>query len=381
MNNNLSRTKKGESSNDYTKLKWKFALENSNIGIWDFDADLNRVFYSDESKKIIGFETEEFGNNPNDWNSRVHPDDKYKYLKDFQNHLNGLKPLYENEHRVLCKDDSYKWIKDVGKIIEWTNDNKPKRIIGTHNDITTQKENELTLKKSLELITNQNKKLINFAHIVTHNLKSHSANFENLFEFYDEADSFTEKEKLVKHIRTVSNSLTKTIKNLNQIVSVQSHKYDNIDNLNVFEYINSALKLHEVEIERFKTIILNVVDDTINLEFNSAYLESIFHNLISNALKYRHPDRDPIIKFQSKITENHIILTVEDNGIGLDMNKYGNDVFNLYRTFHKNKNSEGVGLYLTKNQIESFDGTIEIDSEVNVGSTFTITLPNKKNPV
>ena len=76
-----------------------------------------------------------------------------------------------------------------------------------------------------------------------------------------------------------------------------------------------------------------------------------------------------------------VILKVIDNGLGIDLEKYGKAVFGLYRTFHKNENSEGVGLYLTKNQIEAFNGKIEIHSEVDFGTTFTITLPIKKEVI
>lgn len=380
-----SSSKAPENSNslDQDNFKLHFALNVSNIGIWDYDADLNRVIFSEESKNIIGLNNDDtFGSNPNDWNDRVHPDDREQYYKDFQDHLKGLKPLYENIHRIQCKDGTYKWIQDIGKIFEWTNEGQPKRIIGTHNDVTKEKESELADEKSLKLITKQNKKLKNFAHIVTHNLKSHSANFENLLEFYKEANSISEKEELIIHLKTVSDSLTKTISNLNKIVSIQTNKDDKVERLNIYEYINNTLQLQEVEIEKNEAVIFNKVDHDINLEFNPAYLESIFQNLLSNAIKYKHPERNPQIEFNSKITEENIVITIEDNGIGIDLDKYGNDIFNLYRTFHNNENSEGVGLYLIKNQIESFGGEIEVNSKVNIGSTFTITLPKGiKNPV
>lgn len=383
MDLSKSKTSKKNKSLDQDNFKLHFALNVSNIGIWDYDADLDRVFFSEESKNIIGFSGDDnFGVNPNDWNDRVHPDDREQYFQDFQDHLNGIKPFYENIHRIQCKDGAYKWIHDIGKIFEWTDDGQPKRIIGTHNDITKERESELAVEKSLKLITKQNKKLKNFAHIVTHNLKSHSANFENLLEFYDDAESVSEKEELIKHLKTVSDSLTKTISNLNQIVSIQTNKDDKVECLNIYDYINSTLKLQEVEIEKNKAVILNNVDHTINVYFNPAYLESIFQNLLSNAIKYKHPDRKPHIKFNSELTNESIIITIEDNGIGIDLDKYGDDIFNLYRTFHNNENSEGVGLYLIKNQIESFGGEIEVYSKVNQGSIFTITLPKDliKNP-
>lgn len=367
-------------SNKFKELKWKFALKNSNIGIWDFNAHLNKVFFSEESKKIIGFKSEEFGFDPQDWNNRVHPDDKEQYFKDFDDHLKGLKPLYVNEHRVLCKNGTYKWISDKGKIIERDEEGNPVRVIGTHVDITDQKENELANINLLKLLTLQNDKLTNFAHIVTHNLKSHSANFENLLEFYDEADTASEKEELITHMKTVTESLTKTISNLSEIVSIQTNKNNEVKNLNIYLYINNSLKLLDVEIKQSNAVIINEVNPLINIDYNPAYLESIFQNLLSNSIKYKHPDRNPYIQFNSSETKNEFILTIQDNGIGIDMDKYGEDVFKLYRTFHKNENSEGVGLYLIKNHIESYGGTIALNSVVNEGSIFTIRLP-KKNPV
>ena len=361
---------------NYDELKWRFALKNSNIGIWDYDANLNRVFFSEESKKIIGFNTDEFGSNPDDWNDRVHPDDKQKYLKDFEDHLNGFTDVYKNEHRILCKDNTYKWVLDKGKIIERDDQGRPKRIIGTHLDITQRKEDELAKVKSLKLIHEKNNKLNNFAHIVTHNLKSHSANFENLLEFYDEAETNEERDELMAHLKTVSQSLTKTISNLNDIVSIQNNKSNERQNLNVYEYVNNAIMLLEVEIYKSKAKIINNVDPSIYINFNPAYLESVFQNLLSNAIKYKHQDRAPYIILDSAITKDKIIITIQDNGLGIDMEKFGKEVFKLYRTFHYNENSEGVGLYLIKNHIETFNGTIELKSKVNVGSQFTIKFPN-----
>lgn len=179
----------------------------------------------------------------------------------------------------------------------------------------------------------------------------------------------------------MSSSLTKTISNLNQIVSIQSNKYDAIESLNIFNYINNAIALLEVEISESNATIKNSVSKDLSIYANPAYLESVFQNLLSNAIKYRHPDKEPLIELNSKITDELIVLTIKDNGLGIDLDKYGKDVFNLYRTFHKNENSEGVGLYLIKNHIESFGGSIDLNSKVNEGTTFTIKLPIKKNPV
>lgn len=370
----------------FEKLKWQFALENSNIGIWDWDNtnNLDRVFFSKESKRILGYKEEEgdhFGSSSQDWNDRVHPDDREKYFQDFQDHLNGIHPIYENEHRILCNDGTYKWISDKGKIIERDPNGNALRIIGTHTDITLYVQNEEKLKKTLDLITSQNKKLKNFAHIVTHNLKEHSGNFESLLQFYDESESDSDRKELINYMKTLSVSLSKTISNLNQIVSVESKKEINIEKIYLVNYIESVTKVLDVFIKNSNTTIINSIDNSLFIYFSPAYTESIIQNLLSNAIKYKHPDRDPVINLNASIVNDNIILKVKDNGLGIDLDKYGGEVFGLYRTFHSNHNSEGVGLYLVKSQVESFGGKIEIESTVNVGTTFIITIPNRKSPI
>ena len=370
------------SQNQSEKTKWQLAVDISNIGIWDFDAKLNKVYFSESSKRIIGFEHDDtFGDNINDWNDRVHPEDKEKYFQDYQDHINGLKPIYINEHRVKCKDGSYKWILDKGQIIEWDENDKPTRFVGTHVDITDHVENEIKLSNTLNLVSKQNNKLKNFAHIVTHNLKQHAGNFASLMDFYDEASTEIEKQELMDYLKTLSSSLTKTIGNLSEIVSIQNNKITKIEKLNLVKEVQGVSNTLEALINKSNAKIINNIDPKIYIFYSATYLESIIQNLLTNAIKYKHPERNPEIVINSVLTEDMIQIKVSDNGLGIDLNKFGDSVFGLYKTFHQNKNSEGVGLYLIKNQSETFGGKITIDSEVNLGTTFTITIPNKKNPV
>ncbi|QRM90504.1 PAS domain-containing protein [Lacinutrix sp. WUR7] len=381
--NNLSPTVSNKTVDSYEldikEQVLKFALENSNIGAWDYDAITQNVFYSKESKNILGFEDHEIGTTAKEWNDRVHPEDKEHYFQDFHNHLIGINTDYVNEHRIQCKDGSYKWILDRGRVIERDIYGKPTRIIGTHTDISERKEQEEKISRNQNIIKDQNKRLKNFALIVTHNLKSHTANFESLLGFLDDAKDEDEKNEIITHIKTVNNSLTETISNLNKIVTTQASRDQDIQTINIHNYVVNTINLLEVELKANKSIVNINLDKDLHLQYNPAYFESIIQNLLSNTIKYRHPDRTPVVNINSEVTPEHIILKISDNGLGIDLDKYGDDIFELYRTFHNNKNAEGVGLYLTKDQIEAFDGTIELESTVNVGTTFTIKFPNKKS--
>ncbi|HLV15515.1 MAG TPA: PAS domain-containing protein [Xanthomarina sp.] len=380
MNFENSNTPNKLSTNKHDeKRMWQLAVEMTNVGVWEFDTLNQKVYFSKASKRIIGFENDPtFGDHINDWNDRVHPDDREKYFQDFQDYINGLKNMYVNEHRVKCKDGRYKWVLDKGKILDRDPDGNPIRFIGTHVDITEHIESEIKLTDTLNIITKQNNQLKNFAHIVTHNLKQHAANFESLLAFHDEAETNQEKNEIVAYLNTLSTSLTKTITNLTEIVSIQNNRTARIEKLYLAKEIDNILDVLNVVITANKAEIFNKINRNLYIYYNPSYIESIIQNLLTNAIKYKHPDRNPVITIESKIVAETIQIRISDNGLGIDLEKFGDSIFGLYKTFHKNHDSEGIGLYLIKNQIETFGGTIEVESEVNVGTCFIIKFPYYK---
>lgn len=141
------------------ELSWVYAMEGNRDGVWDWNAVTNEVFFSPRWKAMLGFDEDEIANELSEWDKRVHPDDKESVYADLNAHLNGNTPYYENEHRVQCKDGSYKWILDRGKILSWTQDGKPLRVVGTHTDVTLKKEAEFRLQNRTIELTEANKAL------------------------------------------------------------------------------------------------------------------------------------------------------------------------------------------------------------------------------
>ncbi len=125
------------------EMIWIYALEGNRDGVWDWNAVTNEVFFSKRWKEMLGFEENEISNHLSEWDKRVHPDDRNAVYADLNRHLNGETPYYQNEHRVQCKDGYYKWILDRGKVMSWTEDGKPLRVVGTHTDVTLRKETEI----------------------------------------------------------------------------------------------------------------------------------------------------------------------------------------------------------------------------------------------
>ncbi len=130
-----------------SEQRWKFAIDGSDLGLWDWNITDNTVYFSSRFKAMLGYTDAEISNQLFEWQSRVHPDDWPKVMRDVECHFAGETEFYANEHRVRCKQGHYIWIMDRGKVIEFDSDGKPLRMIGTHTDLSAikQREQELSL--------------------------------------------------------------------------------------------------------------------------------------------------------------------------------------------------------------------------------------------
>lgn len=120
--------------------RWRAVLEGTQTGVWDWNAETDKVYFSPTWKAILGYSEEEVGETLDEWDSRIHPDDRTAVYADLERHFSGQATLYENTHRVRCKDGHYKWILDRGKVFSWNEDGRPRRVVGTHTDISAEYE-------------------------------------------------------------------------------------------------------------------------------------------------------------------------------------------------------------------------------------------------
>lgn len=129
-----------------SEQRWLAALEGSNLGVWDWDVEAGTVLFSRLWKEMLGYADAEIGNSLDEWKTRVHPDDLASTLKKVQACFDGQVPIYDSEHRVLCKDGSYKWIRDRGSVVARDAAGKPLRMIGTHSDISERMQAEFRIR-------------------------------------------------------------------------------------------------------------------------------------------------------------------------------------------------------------------------------------------
>jgi len=239
-------------------------------------------------------------------------------------------------------------------------------------DVTLLLENLHRAQHLLDVTSQQNLRLQNFAYIISHNIRSHSANLTSLVQLLSEAKSKAQKTMFLQMLTTSTEQLADTIVNLNDIVTINNNVSKPKAARALKTEIDKALEALSVLIRQHHITVEVDVPPTLTLTVVPAYLDSILLNLISNAVKYRALDRPALIRLRAQPTPEGVVLTVQDNGRGIDLAKYQSKLFGMYKTFHDNEDARGVGLFITKNQVEAMQGTIQVESEVGVGSTFTI---------
>lgn len=338
--------------------------------VWEGNSEAPGITYiSKKSVDILGYTPEEWIADDYFWRKIIHPEDRDWVIEHSKNCARSRTP-FDCEYRMIAKNGNMVWVRDIVSIYHETENTIKFR--GILIDITKSKQFENDLNNSLTLVTEQNKRLLNFSHIVSHNLRSHTSNIESLINLIELSEDEKEKSELLVLLKSVSEALNETMDNLNEVVSIQTDITPVIEELNVNKFINRTIEVLRNQIVKNNAEIINTIDDTVTVNFNPAYLESILLNFISNSIRYKHPDRTPKIELISYLEDNYRVIEIKDNGIGIDLEKNGKKLFGMYKTFTKNPESRGIGLFITKNQIDTMKGKIKVESALNEGTTFKI---------
>ncbi len=248
-------------------------------------------------------------------------------------------------------------------------------------DITVQKqaahrilETNKSLKESANRLRSQNRQLEEFNQITSHNLRSPVSNLNALLEIYKAETDAALKETLIDKIETVTKHLTWTLDTLVESLIIKKSSTQSLEKVNFKKTLSKVKEMLAAEISKTDATITSDFLEASDAMHNKIYLESIFINLISNSLKYRSTERNPEIFVQSKIKDGKIQLEFRDNGLGIDLKKNGKKLFGFSKVFHRNEDAKGVGLFITKAQVEAMGGKIWAKSEEGKGSSFFIKL-------
>lgn len=298
--------------------------------------------------------------------------DRKKYIENiFKDTITNRAPIeYEFNYRKRINSNYYNVM-----VVPIVNNNKTIGICISAYDITKRKNEEKYKEKITEELLQRNRDLEQFAYIVSHNLRAPVANILGLNTLLRDNPTEEEKFDIIHKLNTSTIRLDTVIKDLNTILQVRRE----VSEIKV--ELNFALI-----IEHVKESISNIITDNkveFQLDFSKAekitsirtYIGSIFYNLITNSIKYARENTPILISISTDKIDNNIIIHYKDNCQGIDLDKYGGQVFGLYKKFNTNVEGKGIGLFMVKTQVEVMGGKIAISSVLNAGTEFTITFP------
>lgn len=302
----------------------------------------------------------------------IFSDDK-KETRIVRNQLINQFPILDFENRYLTKNGQIVWLLWNSIPIEEEN-----LIYAVGKNITHKKELQLERKLEIKKLTEINNEFKQLCFSTAHDLGSPVNNMLAVFELIDTID--IQNEETLEYL-TILKSTTNCLKEkLNECVKILNSKNKNdseLEEINLNSSLNEVLISINSLIKSSKTTIEIDFSKTQKINFNKLYLKSIFLNLITNAIKYAKPNTLSTISIRSERINSNTQLIISDNGIGFNLEEVSGKVFGLYQKFNDIKNnndSNGIGLYLVHNYVTNLGGQLTLESKVNQGATFTITL-------
>jgi len=263
------------------------------------------------------------------------------------------------------------------------------RLLLSANDLIEKQKTELqhqvnevnaNLKKVNAELVKQNSELMQFSYTISHNLRGPIARLLGLTHLSEMSGSaYVDKETgtIMNHIKTSAEDLDKIITDLNKV----------IDNRNAVQKKQHVEFIHEFdEVQKLLNISEKMKRENFHIDFSEApaiytvkaILNSILYNLISNAIKFRSTKQKLLVSVTSFKKDDYVGIQVEDNGLGIDMALFKQDLFKMYKRFHNHLEGKGLGLYLIKSQAESLNGFVEVTSEPNVGTAFRVFIKDSQ---
>ncbi len=277
--------------------------------------------------------------------------------------------LYKKELELAEKNrlltDKNKELQDTHKKLKETNNKLEQRVEERTVELTERN-------RELQRI---NQVLDNFLHVSAHDLRGPLSNLKMALGIFGKVKDKAKQEQLLEGIDASLHRIDQTIIGIIEMVEVQKDKKNGAQKVVLEELINVIKMDYQPQIEKNRATIVTDFSKAPEINFIEPYLESIFRNLISNALKYRSEENNPVINISSSRKGNQLHLVFKDNGTGIDLNKYGNALFKAFSRIEKqNTDGKGIGLHLVKNIVEMNGGNIEVESKPGEGTTFKLML-------
>ena len=374
MVQDITEQKLLSSSLEESNRRYNYVTKATFDAIWDWDIVSGALYWGEGFQHIFGYELKDLQPDISSWTEHLHPADKERAIKSIYDFILGTGTNWEEEYRYLKADGNYAHVADKGFVVR-DEFGKAIRMVGAMQDVSKRKKDEEEIKSFADELYKRNKELHEFGYIVSHNLRSPVANIMGTTTLLElDSDDPETVNQCIKDLKSSINRLDDVIRDLSKILSVTDGSAAwSKETVDVKEILDNIITDLQTTIKHSGADI-QIPKESCILHSHKAYLYSALFNLVGNAIKYRSA-RKPEILIQIDQSALETKIRISDNGIGIDLIKHGEDLFKPYKRFATEIEGKGLGLFLVKSHVEALHGTINIESQVGVGTTFIITFP------
>lgn len=303
----------------------------------------------------------------------THKDDLDVTMEQKKQLLAGKIDTYQIKKRYFHKTGRIIWVLSSVSLAH-NDDGTPLYYISQAVDITKHQEMLGQMNAITDIAKHQNEKLKDFAHIATHDIRTHLGNLNVITGFMEDELQGAKDDDNFKMLKEALTQLENTISNLNEVRKEEFSAQKNLKSLSLSDFVANSIYNVSAIAQHEKCEIINEVEENLDVLAVPVYLDSVILNLLTNAIKYSSKERRSFVRLSTIVSGDFVVLEVKDNGLGIDLNAHKQDLFQFKKTFHEREDANGIGLFITKNHMESMGGRIQVISKVDVGSTFRLFL-------
>jgi PAS domain S-box-containing protein len=360
--------------------RYEYVSKATSDAIWDWNLEKNTLYWGEGFTTVFGYNLYEIASDISSWTAHIHPDDATAVVSSVYQVIDSGETNWKKEYRYQRADGSFAEVVDRGFVIR-DGMGKAIRMVGAMHDISERKKSLAELKQFADDLYKRNRELQQFGYVVSHNLRLPVANIMGIANLMDaDRDSPETLDLCIANLKASAGSLDEVIRDLSAILSVTDGSAEIIkEPIDILEIIHKVTADLNQSITETRALI-HVPEGRYLLHSHKAYLYSIFYNLISNAIKYRSGQAPTVLITVDDSLES-LLISLTDNGIGIDLQRHQDNLFRPYTHFTNERNGKGLGLFLVKSHVEALQGTIAVQSEPGKGTSFEIKFLKEKDAI
>ncbi len=384
VSRDLTRQRASERALALAEERWKFALEGTGDGVWDWDAKKQHTFFSSRWKEIRGYADHETAEWPWDWESTVHPDDRQLLTEAMHRHAIGLDPHYELEYRAKHRRGHYIWVRDRGKIVARGANGEAERVVGTQTDITQYKlaEQALREKQAAEMAS---KAKSEFVSRMSHEMRTPLnavIGFSQLLAMKGDTLDLSAVHDYAGHVLNAGEHLLALVNDVLDLQKIEEGALPlKLGAVDLVHSVNRTIELLWPAAQAGEVRFESLLPAQVWVHADVQRLQQVLLNVASNAVKYNHPGGVVRLRLEDEAS-NPVVLCIEDSGSGMS----DDQLTRLFQPFERlgretsTIEGTGLGLIIARSLTQAIGGQLDITSVAGRGTCVRVSLQRLSAP-